>query len=452
MVEESWQQARLIPTSGISGAEEQERRAASAFLAVLPAVKEFGRSLLSSVGAPAGAIETYVEVPFKHGEKTWRPDGLIRVTRGKRAWVGLVEVKTGKNELTVEQVEAYLDVAREQGFDALITISNQIPPSPNQHPTAVDKRKLKKVTLHHWSWSSVVSKAILQKEYRGVSDPDQAWILGELIRYLEHPRSGALEFEDMGPDWVPIREQVSAHTLRASDKGIPGVVARWDALLTFACLQLGRRLGTDVSLQLSRKEQADPTIRASALKASLVENGTLTGTLRIPGTVSDVVVTANLRESKVTCHLDIEAPRTGRASTRVNWLTRQLRDAPDSLRIEAFVQNQRGSTMADLLGKVREQPELLISDPKKEIRSFRIAHTVSMGSKRGRGRGAFIDSVLTAIDDFYEPVVQRLKAWVPSPPRLRSEQSLGADELETSALSSQDEPAAAPEAPARTPA
>ena len=40
---EHWQEARLIPVSGIKGAQEQERRAASALLAVLSAVKEFGR-------------------------------------------------------------------------------------------------------------------------------------------------------------------------------------------------------------------------------------------------------------------------------------------------------------------------------------------------------------------------------------------------------------------------
>jgi|GEM_PF-6119848 len=56
--------------------------------------------------------------------------------------------------------------------------------------------------------------AVMQKEYRGIADPDQAWVLGELIRYLEHPRSGALEFSDMGPSWVPLRDAVSAGTLR----------------------------------------------------------------------------------------------------------------------------------------------------------------------------------------------------------------------------------------------
>ncbi|MFN8189856.1 MAG: hypothetical protein U0R78_05315 [Nocardioidaceae bacterium] len=73
----------------------------------------------------------------------------------------------------------------------------------------MDKRKLRKVALHHVS-DQVLADAVLQKEFRGVADPDQAWILGELIRYLEHRKSGALEFDDMGESWVTVREAVAA--------------------------------------------------------------------------------------------------------------------------------------------------------------------------------------------------------------------------------------------------
>lgn len=102
MSEETWNQARLIPTSGIAGAEEQERRATSALLAVMTAVREFSKSLLAPLGAPSGVVETYIEVPFFVGDKKVYPDGLIRVSRGKRTWTALVEVKTGRNELDTE--------------------------------------------------------------------------------------------------------------------------------------------------------------------------------------------------------------------------------------------------------------------------------------------------------------------------------------------------------------
>src|SRR3954449_13518478 len=153
MAEESWHEARLIPTSGINGAEEQERRATSAVLAVLTAVKEYSGAIFGPFGAPAGAVEAYIEVPLALGERRLYPDGLIRVKRGSKTWIALVEVKTGPNKLDTEQLENYLDIARENAFDAVLTISNEIPPVAGQHPTKIDKRKLKRVELHHLSWT-----------------------------------------------------------------------------------------------------------------------------------------------------------------------------------------------------------------------------------------------------------------------------------------------------------
>jgi hypothetical protein len=445
MSEDTWLAARLIPTSGINGAEEQERRATSALLAVMTAVREFGRVITQSVGAPAGTVQTFIEVPFRLGERQLFPDGLIRVSRGQRRWTALVEVKTGANPLLAEQVEAYLDIAREQGFDALITISNEIAPVAGQHPTPVDRRKLRKVALHHLPWTEILTQAVLQKEYRGIADQDQAWILGELIRYLEHPRSGAMEFGDMGPSWVPVRDAVAAGTLRAGDAHALRVAGRFDALIRYAGLRLGRRLGAEVTPALSRRDLADPAARTQHLVHQLTTTGTLTGGLRIPGSIGSLQVTADLRAGQIVCHVDVDAPRAGRPTTRVNWLVRQLRDAPESIRVEAFALHTRGGGAADLLGRVRSEPTLLTGGPTRELRAFRIAQVSTAGTKRGSGRGAFIDSVLTGIDEFYEQVLQNLKPWMPAPPRLRSPEDVQPVQpvtasLVSTAISSQDGP------------
>ena len=442
MAEENWHQARLIPTSGINGADEQERRATSALLAVMSSVREFGRTLTQPLGAPVGPLETYIEVPFVLGERKLFPDGLIRAVRGKKQWTALVEVKTGTNELVAEQLENYLDIAREQGYDAVITISNEIPAIAGQHPARVDKRKVKRVALHHWSWSRVLAEAVMQKEHRGVADPDQAWILGELIRYLEHPRSGALQFEDIGPAWVPVRESLAAGTLRPTDKAVPEVAGRFDALLRYASLQLGRQLGDEVTPALTRKELADPSLRSQALVASLSTTGRLQGAIRIPNTIGPLVMTADLRAGRITCHVDLDAPQEGRPLTRVNWLIRQIRQSPESLRVEAFAAHNRGVSAAELLRDVRVNPALLVQDPKKQLRSFRIALTTNMGTKRGRGRGSFIDSVIDAINCFYSEVMQNLKVWTAAPPRMREVPSSpdGPLPLTSAALSSQDGP------------
>ncbi len=139
MGDAGWLEARLIPTSGINGAEEQERRATSAVLAVMTSVREFGRALTRPLGAPAGRLSAFIEVPFDRGDGKVYPDGLVRVTYGQKSWTALVEVKTGANLLRAEQLETYLDIAREQGFDALVTISNEIPAIAGQHPTAIKR-------------------------------------------------------------------------------------------------------------------------------------------------------------------------------------------------------------------------------------------------------------------------------------------------------------------------
>ena len=191
---------------------EQETRATSALLSVLTAVQEFGRTVLRGrFGAPAGPIEAYIEVPLElPGGEVVRPDGLIRVRRGSRTWTALFEVKTGRNELDRTQVEKYVDAARHHNFDAVVTISNQIVPETGEHPVDVPRRKLQKVALHHISWVALLTEAVIVHEHRGVEDPDQAWILRELIAYLEHPQSGAMEFADMGSHWTSIRDSARA--------------------------------------------------------------------------------------------------------------------------------------------------------------------------------------------------------------------------------------------------
>lgn len=115
-------------------------------------------------------------------------------------------------------------------------------------------------------------------------------------------------------------------------------------------------------------------------------------------------------------------------------------EAADGIRVEAFAMHARGAGAAELLRDVRENPALLVSDPSKELRSFRIAASSTLGTKRGRGRGSFIDSVNDAINAFYADVVQNLKAWRAAPPRLRTLPSNeeSTSPLASTALSSQD--------------
>ncbi|NQV06647.1 hypothetical protein HQ535_08845 [bacterium] len=161
-VEAAWSPARLIPGTGIKGRKEQEERSTSALLAVMAAVPSFGHALLKpALGAPAGRISTFTEPHFKtDADGTARPDGAIVIERGKTRWVCLVEVKTGDSDLYDEQVDGYVQIANREGFDAVLTISNQIVAHPSESPVKVDKRRLRKVRLGHLSWFRIRTEAV----------------------------------------------------------------------------------------------------------------------------------------------------------------------------------------------------------------------------------------------------------------------------------------------------
>jgi hypothetical protein len=419
VLEEQWQRARLFPVTGIGGTDEQERRCCSALLSVIEAVQEFGRALTMRVGAPAGTAVTFIEVPFTLGGKRYRPDGLIQISRGQRRWTALVEVKTGHNRLEPEQIVNYLDIAREQGYELVLTISHEIPTTPGVHPVPIDGRKLRKVALAHLSWGQIHTEALLEQVNRSVADPDQAWILSEFIRYLEDPKSGAFDFDDMGPSWVTVRESSANQTLRAGDQQTVDVVARFEQLVTFAGMALSRRVGVQVKPVLSRKELAEQALRLQTKAADLAKTGQLTGSLQIPNAVASLDICVDLRANRVDCSATVEAPTDGRPATRVNWLLRQLQAAPAQLQVRANTARARQAGPSYRLAELADDRKLLVGDLRSDIRSFTVTLSQAAGTKRGQGRGSFVNSVTGQVDTFYAEVLQHLKSWTPSAPKVQ---------------------------------
>jgi hypothetical protein len=414
LIDDKWPIARLIPTTNASGVEAQERNAASTLLAVMANVKEFGRVLLKGLGATAGTIRTYTETPFHLGSQKVRPDGLIAVSRGDKTWVALVETKVAGATLSQEQIHNYLDIAREHGYDAVLSISNQYVTSSRDYPIEIDKRRTRKVKLAHLSWMDILTEAVVQKDHRGVSDPDQAYILDELIRYLKDPKSGVVPFDSMGPGWTKVKDGARAQTLRKTDEAVAQVAGKWDDLVRYLCLSLTTELGRDVKPANAKQSMPE---RFEALKSSLATEGILEAGITVPDAHS-IWLKADLRSRQVTVASDIDAPREGRSKGRLGWLVRQLGSAPDDLRIEAKIARSQQS-IAETLAAVRENADVLVPDKAKEIKGFQVSLSRPMGLKRDAGKGSFIDGVLDLTEEFYRKVLQGLRPWKPAPPKLK---------------------------------
>jgi hypothetical protein len=417
--------ARLIPISGIGSDSEAERRASSAFLAVLTVVRDLSIELFAPLGASRArraTVEAFTEVEYEHEGRRLRPDGLVRVSYGQASWTALVEVKTREATLDADQINAYWDIARAERFDHVLTISNEISPVPGEHPTpGLRVRSNSPVQVSHLSWTAILTTATRIKQHRGVDDPEQAWILQELIRYLEHPASGALAFEDMGPQWVSVRDGARQGTLVRRDNAVLDIAGRFEQLIRFAALVLASQIGDAVTPILSRSQRDNPAARVGALADALASDGTLEGSLRVANTAGPIAIAADLRAQQLCASMTIHAPKDRGARARVTWLVKQLEDSPEDLTIDAYAKNAR-HPISVRLGEVREDRLLLLDDRHQKPTRFQVVQRAPMGTARKKGRTrsrGFVDSILDLTTSFYESVVQNIVPWQPPAPKIK---------------------------------
>ncbi len=415
--------ARLIPVTGIGSEREAEGRATSVLLAVLSVVRDLSILVFEPMGASkaqTATVETFTEPRFTVKDRNVRPDGLVRITYGRKSWAALVEVKTGTATLTAEQVNTYWDVARAEKLDAVITITNDIAPAPSVHP--VDGLRVQSnspVQVHHLSWTQLLTTAVALKQHKGVSDPEQAWILDELIRYLEHPASGALQFDDMGPNWVSLRSDARDDRLTNKDEGPDDIAQRWDQLLRFIALTLGAEIGEDVQQVIPRKHSKNPKLRHDTLVAMLCDDNRLEGVLRIPNTAGDIDIVCDLRAAKLTASVQLDLPDDRGGKARGTWLGTQLPDAAGDVWIEAYERNGRTATTCSLSSLREDRTALWTKDRPEPARAV-INWSREMGQNRRSGgkNPSFAESVKALVEDFYRDVVQTITPWQPKPSRL----------------------------------
>ena len=202
---------------------------------------------------------------------------------------------------------------------------------------------------------------------------------------------------------MTVRIAAANETLRARDAGAREVAERWEQFVDYVALGLGQDLGRDVRPGRPRKQTSAGRLEANcaALAAGSVLGGGDSGSRRDRSSRRP----GGSPHQKVITSVVVDAPGEGRSATRVNWLLRQLKDAPDALLIEASFVNSK-ATSASLLSAARESPQalLLAHDPKRPPRAFRLALSRSMGTKRGKGERSFVlETRKLAIDFYREP-------------------------------------------------
>lgn len=417
--EQNWHRARLIPVSGVK-ASEVEQRATSAFLAVLSVVRDFSNELLTPLGASSAtraAVETFTEVTLATPGKTVRPDGLVRVTYGKRSFVALVEVKTGDNTLGKDQINEYWQAARQRKFDHVITISNEIATSGSHPVPGLKVQKNSPVQVSHWSWARILSVALRLKNHMGVDDPEQAWLLGELIRYLEHAASGVMPMADMGRFWTAVREGARAGNLTRRTEGVTEVVTKVDEMFTYTSLLLSSEVGAEVTVVLP-KAMRDQTARIERYAKAIIDGEAVRATLRVPDTAGDIRAAIDFRSQQMTASMEVRAPADKGARGRIGWLLRQLEGAGDELIVQAYALNARDPRLSTV-GELREDRDAFFKNERFEPYKFVLVKRISMpkARKSSAAKLGLTDGFRSLVNDFYD-VAQDVTAWqAPAPKR-----------------------------------
>ncbi|MFI2644788.1 TerD family protein [Streptomyces sp. NPDC018610] len=411
---DAWRAARLFPVSTLKSDRDREMRATSVLLSVMAQVPEFGRRLTAAFGAPAGRMETFTEVTLPHGDTPRRPDGVIRVERAGKLWTALVETKTNGNALKSDQVQAYMDIAARRGYEAVITLSNDVALEGSPLvDVKIDQRRKHKVGLWHLSWAEVAHQAQMLIRHEGVGNAAHAWLLHELLHYLQHDNSGCHGFQNMGPAWVPVRNGIDDETLCQGDARALEVVESWERLIRQVCLGLGGELGQKVLPVQRAKRGTDPGARRSDLADRLCRDGRLSAELRIEGTPGVLAITADLRTGKLRTSIDIPAPEQGYPLSWAKRLVRHLTDAPADLHVETLVEGETGGPRGTLERLRPEPADMLPKDNTTRITGFRLSLLKSMGSSRGNAETGFIRSVDDAVHRFYTTVVTHLDRTTP---------------------------------------
>ncbi|MEV5843438.1 TerD family protein [Streptomyces sp. NPDC051985] len=406
---ESWRQARLFPVSALKSDRDRETRATSVLLSVMAQVPEFGRRLTAGFGAPAGRMETFTEVSLPHGDTPRRPDGVVRVERAGKLWTALVETKTNGNALKSEQVQAYMDIAARRGYEAVITLSNDV--ALDGSPLVdvkIDGRRKHKVALRHLSWAEVAHQAQMLIRHEGVGNKAHAWLLQELLHYLQHENSGCHGFQNMGPAWVPVRNGIDDETLCQGDPRALDVVESWERLIRQVCLGLGGELGQKVLPVRGSKTGRDPKERRGLLADQLCLQGRLQAELRIEGTPGVLEIEADLRTGRLRTAMQIPAPEQGYPLSWAKRLVRSLAEAPADLHIETLVEGDTAGPRGTLERLRPEPADLLPKADGARITGFRLSLLKGMGSGRGSAETGFIRSVDDAVQRFYGTVAVHL--------------------------------------------
>jgi hypothetical protein len=369
-----------------------------------------------------------------------RPDGLISLQVGARHWRALVEAKVANSNLDPDQIERYRALAKENGIDCVITISNQFATNPESHPLEEVRRSRSKVPVYHWSWMHILTVADLLLSRDSIGDTDQRVLMNELRRFLTHESAGVKGFDRMPSEWTNLNKLVSSGgSITSKSSEAITVLEAWHQETRDLSLILSRMTEAQVEERLPRKQKGNPGQRLKDELAELRDTHCLSCVLSIPDAAAPLEVRADITRRCVDVGMTLKAPIDKKTTkARANWLLRQLKtEEIDDLYIRLLWPGASPDTQFSV-SDLRADPAIC-EEGKAHLapHGFHIFLSKRLGA-RFTQQTNFIADLEEIVPKFYGDVGQKLSAWKPNAPRLKNDRTT-AEDVATDALAEDSE-------------
>lgn len=388
--------------------------------------------MLGSVGHKVGkrtSISSFTEIVFKDTKSNDRPDGLIILKSGTKSWSALIEAKVGNNNLDLDQIERYRTLARENGIDCVITISNQFTSSPQIHPLTSELNNRLQIPVYHWSWMFILTHVDLLISNSDVADADQEYLLREFRRFMSHDSAGVKGFDRMPPEWSELNRLVSSggKILVKSPEAITTVTA-WHQETRDLSLILSRQTETHVTEKMGRRDANNQAERQKAALTVLSETKCLHSNLEIPDAAALLEITVDLPRRTVEVGMSIRAPEDRQSSkARINWLLRQIKSENlTDLFIRLSWPGRSEDTQFPYHKLIEDSSIVEENKPGMQVHSFFVYFSKNLGSKFTQQTN-FISELEKVVPDFYREVGQNISSWRKSAPKIRSDKATAED-------------------------
>ncbi len=315
------QPINIFRTSNDSQGSQASKAAAAAYLSLISGVEKIGEVILSRMGFEKAPFHCLPGATFQltgpNSSIEVETDGHIEIQVGRTPRTAIVEVCIGDNKLDPKRITLLQKLAKQEGFDAVITIGNSHPTEDGLPPIKLDRRRLKKIPVCHFSWESLFSAA---KAYGdNAEERCEQWILSEWLEYMEdsdHPI--ALRY-GLGPHWEAVEKMAREDNLKSQSKELVSVSESWRGYLLMLAAQFSSKLRTKVVVRAPDGELSNSELHTSRIANRLANNQCLSGRLQGTGMQGNLHLSLLPATGEAKFSVDLPIPS---GDYQIQWLRR----------------------------------------------------------------------------------------------------------------------------------